>query len=692
MTTIYYVDYEGAAGTGDGTSFANRAGKFEDLGNGNQYLADGDHEVRVKKSPKKDLGNGSIKRRGGWYRSGYEGISISSSNSYWVFGTSAGQTGFRWDNHMLNTGDWIEIWGNKWSYTDAAYGNGSTNQEMGNLIGLNGLWKVTCPDSNWIYLDQYVGHMVSATSDSWSTRKINTSNHGKAYDVTGSIVEFASNNLLPLKKICSHGQGNRVKWTANTGVGTINTYDPWGQYENWSSGTWNGAGGTGDSFYVDNAVSSGTKVAHFQLPSTLDLSSYQGVTYELSWKTGTDQAWSGLSAAIPSAFSLRLCSDTAGATAVHTIPIDTSHVNNEYGRGHVDWEVSSGNLSSSIQSVAIYKETGVNTTVHFGIQNVCAYKTGTDRLTHNYKIGLNTTDDPWWYTIKYFDLDRNCIRLSTSQRYWGDQYDEYGYYGGNLSCKWSADKTNVNIYSLKSYHPTVPWNGHNGTSGFYTNSNRSNWNEEQCLSWRKFGNGISATNRKKISGGWDDTNMSSQGATDLTWFDFRFNNGSYGGVQADSASSMAKWQHVDRLGFSMGRLQFGGYEGIYSNMHADTGYYCYIGGSTMHGIGFKQISFIQNPNTLISDGTHTERTLARKDDNYITYWGTDGQDDFYMGTTGGHWAKWDIEGVYRMRMNGSSNSTHGSDNTTFHLLKSGWNGKEGQQIRTEHLTGMVIKD
>lgn len=688
MTTIYYVDYEGAAGTGDGSSFANRAGKFEDLGTGNAYLSDGDHEVRVKKSPKKDLGSGSIKRRGGWYRNGYDGMNITNSNNYWVFGTSAGQTGFQYNNHMLNTGDWIEIWGNKWYFTDAAYGDGSSNQVMGNLVGLNGLWKVTCPDNNWIYLDDYVGHMASTTSDSWSTRKINTNTNGKAFDVTGSTVEFPSNNPLPLKKVCSNGMGNRVKWTAATNV---TTYDPWGQYENWSTGTWCGASGSCDALNVDNSVAAGTKCAHFQLPSTLDLSDYQGITYELSWNSGTNEIWTGASSTIESSFSLRLCSDTAGATAVHTIPIDTRYVNSTQGRGHVEWEVSSGNLSSSIQSVAIYKETSVNAGAQFGIANVCAYKTGADRLNHNYKIGLNTTDDPWWYTIKSFDLDRNAIRLNTSYRYYGSQADEYGYYGGNLSCKWSADKTNVNIYSLKSYHPTRPWNGHDGTNGFYHAQNQSSWNEEQILSFRKFGNGQSASTLKKISGGWDDTNMSTQGSTDLTWFDFRHGNSSYGGVNADSASTMAKWQHVDRLGFSLSRANFGGKEGKYSNMHVDNGYNFNCGGGPMYGIGFKQITFIQSPSTVISS-EGTERTEARKDDNYITYWGFDGQDTMYMGSTKGHWAYWDIEGIYQLRINGNSNGTHNGDDTTLHLLKSGMNGKTGEQIRMEYVKGLVIKD
>ena len=109
MTTIYYVDYEGEAGTGDGSSFANRAKSFAALGSNTQYLGDGDHEVRIKKSPKKDLGSGSVRRRGHWHRWGYDAGAMESSSSYWEFSTTQGQTKFLRSNHGMATGDWIEI-------------------------------------------------------------------------------------------------------------------------------------------------------------------------------------------------------------------------------------------------------------------------------------------------------------------------------------------------------------------------------------------------------------------------------------------------------------------------------------------------------------------------------------------------------------------------------------------------------
>ena len=67
MADIMYVDYEGAAGTGDGSSFANRAGSVAALtkngGNyGNSYLyatgqpwgssqPNDSYEIRIKTSP-----------------------------------------------------------------------------------------------------------------------------------------------------------------------------------------------------------------------------------------------------------------------------------------------------------------------------------------------------------------------------------------------------------------------------------------------------------------------------------------------------------------------------------------------------------------------------------------------------------------------------------------------------------------
>jgi hypothetical protein len=702
MTTIYYVDYEGEAGTGDGSSFANRAKSFAALGSNTQYLGDGDHEVRIKKSPKKNLGSGSVRRRGHWHRNGYDAATLADSSSYWSFSTTQGQTKMRWNNHGLETGDWIEIWGNKWYYNDAAYGDGSTSQVMTNLIGLNGRWRVTCPDTQWIQLDQYTGHMNSGESDSWSTRKITTSDHGKWFDVSGSVVDFPANNPLPLKEICSNGMGNRVKWTAES---NCTTYDPWYQFSSWNNNTWNGANGALDRFNITSSMAQNAKCAYFELPATLDLSAYQGVTYELTWYSGSNQIWQGSSAANPKGqFSLRLCTDTAGATSVHTIPIDTSQiVRSSSCRGHVEWELSSGNLNAAIKSVAIYKDGNVVNNADFAIGNVCAYKTGADRLIHNYKIGLNTTDDDQWYTIKGIDVEKNCLKIATSARYYHQQMYEFGYYGGPLSCRWSDDKTNVDVYSMKSYFAAEDPNGFDGTNGFNTYQNSSGENDKHIVQWKRFGNGVSATNLKKISGGWDDTNMSTQGATDLTWFDGRHANASYGGFftsSSDNTSQGARYQHIDRLGFSLMNTHFGGREGKLSNIHIDLAYQVYVYTNEPQTVGFKQWTFTAHPNSDLmanqNNNTGIYRTEANKANNYIKAWGGDGSSEWFkMGYGRGVWSELNFEGCYGIYFQGGQNNTSyvNKDNITVDLLKTGWYGREQQGVQiADTMKGMVIKN
>ena len=690
MTTIYYVDFEGSAGTGDGTSFANRAKNFDDLGNTSTYLADGDHEVRIKKSPKTNLGTGSVKFRGWWGRNGYNPIALQSSEQYWVFGTSAGQSGFRSDNHGLQTGDWIEIWHNKFYYTDSGDGNGSGAQQMGNLIGINGLWKVTCPDSNWVYLDQYVCETSKTSSESWSTGKINNSTHGYWYDVTGSTVEFPSNNPLPVKEICSHEQPtNRLKWTAGSNV---TTYDPWISQQMWSSGTSWAAAGCMDKFEIASGASQNQKCAHLELPATLDLSGYQGVTFELSWRDGTNAVWQAASSTLHGQYSLRLCTDTAGATAAHTIPIDTRYVNRNYARGHVEWEAG-GNMNNAIKSVAIYKEGTVATAVTFGISNVMAFKTGSDRITHGYKIGLNTTDDPWWYTIKAFYPNKHAIRLATCGKYYHQMYDEYGYYGGGLSCKWSQDRTNVNIYSLRSFRWGI-FNDHNG----YKNQNDTNESTPANIHARKFGNGASTTNLKKISGGWDSTNMTSQGSTDITWLDNGFANQQYGGVldnNSNNSSQGARNQHWDRIGFSRTFFHTSGQYSKFSNMQFDCMYRVHLDMEYRQGCHIPQYTFTSNPSYILRNGSGNTQpeSLSSAADNMMMIWGIDGTEQLYLGAARGTWSKITMQ-AGRMQWNNDNNPDQypNRQNTTINFLDTGYYGREQEGMTVSYGRNLVIKD
>ena len=56
----YYVDYAGSAGTGDGSSFANRADKIESIFTSSQTTLGATDEVRIKGNPITSLGTAAI--------------------------------------------------------------------------------------------------------------------------------------------------------------------------------------------------------------------------------------------------------------------------------------------------------------------------------------------------------------------------------------------------------------------------------------------------------------------------------------------------------------------------------------------------------------------------------------------------------------------------------------------------------
>ena len=278
---------------------------------------------------------------------------------------------------------------------------------------------------------------------------------------------------------------------------------------------------------------------------------------------------------------------------------------------------------------------------------------------------------------------------------------EFGYYGGPLSCRWSDDLTNVNVYSLKSYYAAEEPNGFDGTSGFYQNQNQSNQDSKGLVQWKRFGNGPSLSNLKKISGGWDDTNMSTQGATDLTWFDGRHANHSYMGFHnslADQSTQGARHQHIDRLGFSLMYMGWGGREGKMSNIHMDLISYCYIYIYDPQAVGIKQWTFTAYPNQeLLSNqyGNGTYRTEANKAENYIKAWGGDAQEWFKLGYARGVWSELNFECCYGLEIQGGQNNTSyvNKDNITIDLLKTGWYGREQHGVSVSNtMKGMVIKD
>jgi hypothetical protein len=134
------------------------------------------------------------------------------------------------------------------------------------------------------------------------------------------------------------------------------------------------------------------KVAYKTLPSTLDLSSYQQISF-----------WFRASAApLLGTVELRLCSDTLGDVPVHTIPLTEFSMSGSLWRAIV--KDFGGPLSSAIASVSVYAVNDPGS-LTFYLDNIIACKapSSADALTHLSLIGKNTAGEPEWYPIQSID-------------------------------------------------------------------------------------------------------------------------------------------------------------------------------------------------------------------------------------------------------------------------------------------------
>jgi hypothetical protein len=215
--------------------------------------------------------------------------------------------------------------------------------------------------------------------------------------------------------------------------------------------------------------------AYWATPNTLDLSGYQQVSFWIRQTTGTVGA--------AGAIDLRLCSDAAGVTAVDTISIPALAVTGRWMPVTVDLGTA---LGSSIQSIALYVNTD-NGAQTFLLSNIIACKASSaaDSLTLTSLIGKNTTGETFWGiqsingTRVMLDADTNASPNSVNVR---------GYYGTSETVTtWKRETIKLGpAASTSTAFQTVQ---DSGTEG----------------------------NPITISGGWDQTSMSTQ---DLeTWVD-----------------------------------------------------------------------------------------------------------------------------------------------------------------------------
>lgn len=488
--TVYYVDYEGAQGSGDGSSFANRAGRVVDLfPNSSSTRASAGDVIRVKQSPNPTIltTSGKVDHCPSHYS---YSISSKSYSSDIVWSTTEGQTKIELTTGY-KTGDRVMIWDNQQNASSAAPAGKN----------ISGIWTLTshADDDNWFYLDGFTAANTNAESGNY-----------KPKPYTAETVKLSG--TLPWKNIACH-EMQRAAWTAetNTTAEYLIQWSDWNTTHQWLNPT------GGDRITIGSSASVG-KAAYFAT-GTLDLSGYQQISFRVRYEGCTR------SEAPP--FSLRLCTDTTGDTSVHTVEFTPNYFWSD-GWDAVVKDFGT-NLNSSIKSVAIYCDTA-GTQQKIILSNIVACKASSaaDSVTHKSLIGLNTADDPVWYPVQDLDprghisLIYDCIsRRSGVGR---------GYYG-MVGCYFSASSNSATIYKREPITPKY-------VSDYNLTGDSTKFED---LTWVNntydAANFTTASSGGLVSCGWNSTDMSTQVGHTFV----RGNGRGYGLYSGNSNVQVERW-------------------------------------------------------------------------------------------------------------------------------------------------------
>jgi hypothetical protein len=414
-----------------GTGLANQTtdrqfyigGRWKSLTNGATAVRTipGD-TVRIMGSPAPT----SLGQNGVWTSQALQATkSISSS-------TNATPISVTVNAHGYSTGDTVVITGH------------TTNTNA------NGTWEITSTGANTFTLDGSVGNGVGGASG--TVRPRNNTRVMLSTAVT--------------QNIASTGPGRAV-WTSADAANVTTSFSTDAK-EHYQS----------DIITIGAGFTTGL-AAYWPLPSALDLSSYQQVSFWIRQTSGVI----GGNAAI----SLRLCSDTAGVTTVSTVNVPGLATSTSSGRWMpvtVDLGTSLGN---NIQSIALYVNTD-NGAQTFLLSNIIACKASSaaDSLTLTSLIGKNTTGETFWGVQSIngrrvmLDADTNARPFDSTVR---------GYYGTSETVTtWKRETIKLGPAAAST---TILQSINEGSVTF--------------------------------SGGWDRTNMSSQNLE--TWLDGQNGNG-----------------------------------------------------------------------------------------------------------------------------------------------------------------------
>ena len=447
----YYVDFEGGNDANAGTSFATR---WQTLTNGATAarIAPGD-EIRVMASPDPtSIGNATWTGGG---RLGAAAITSSTNATPIVITTTAA--------HGLVTGDYVTITGH------------ATNTNA------NGVWLVgTTPTGTTFQILQING--ANTTGNGAGT--------GGTVTNVGNVMVKTASPLVQNIALCG-GLGQKPAWTASANVTATQSVA-------------NGfkEGNSSAQLAIAAAFTTG-KAAYYTLPSTLDLSGYQQVSFWVRQTVGTIGA--------AGAVYVALCTDTIGDTVAHTCNVPALGLTSAW----VPVTVNLGtNLNSAIQSVAFYVVTD-NAAQTFQLDNITACKAASsaDSVTLTSLISKSDgTGDEAWYAIQ--SLNSDAIMLANHNGVTSLSNELRGYNG--------ATET-VTTYKRETIKVTPQTTTDANGLGIITDSGTT-------------------ANVIAYSGGWNRTDMSTQ--TGVTWLDGQ--NGAGRGMTTIATRNNIT---VDRLNF-----------------------------------------------------------------------------------------------------------------------------------------------
>lgn len=261
--------------------------------------------------------------------------------------------------HGLSTGDYVAI------------------QGAINTSGINGIWKITVLDAYTATLQDPISganlNIAGATSDSGV----------RFFRINGTVITLAS----ALSKRIMGSTSTCPSWTVSPNV-SITSTDTYGV---------EGAGNNNLSIATSFA---GGKIAYYTLPSTLDLSAYQQLSFYFRGQFNDNLP---LSAGY---LQVKLCSDSVGNTPVNTFNLPAyPNNNNQYQATPVVVDNGSA-LSSTVNSIAIYSTTDFYSIngAQLVIENINACYAPSDvrAITHNSFVSVNgdPADPSSWMNIQ----------------------------------------------------------------------------------------------------------------------------------------------------------------------------------------------------------------------------------------------------------------------------------------------------